>query len=211
MSKEVAKYLLDIQAVFLSPKDPFTWASGIKSPIYCDNRLVLSNVEARNVIENKIAKVIEEKYSSCTNVVGTATAGIAHSAIVAHLLQLPNSYVRASNKSHGRQNMIEGKITSSDKVVIIEDLISTGGSVLKVIETIESVGAEVLGVVSIFSYEMQGAKETLKDVDWTSLTNIHKLCDVAVEGNFITQGEKDQILKFIDNPSDKSWMESIEN
>ncbi len=211
MSKVVANHLLNIEAVFLKPNEPFTWASGIKSPIYCDNRLVLSNVEARNDIENELAKIIKSKYPECTNVVGTATAGIAHSSIVAHLLQLPNSYVRSSNKNHGRQNQIEGKIQSGDKVIVIEDLISTGGSVLKVCETIKSTGAEVLAVLSIFSYDMTKAKNAFDEagIKYESLTNIHELTDVAVSEGYISTIEQSQVLKFIANPSDERWMSNI--
>ncbi len=208
MSKKIAKHLLDIEAVFLSPKAPFTWASGIKSPIYCDNRLILSSVDARNDVENELAQIIKTKYPECTNVVGTATAGIAHSSIIAHLLQLPNAYVRSSSKEHGRQNQIEGKINSNDKVIVIEDLISTGGSVLKVCETIEKTGAEVLAVLAIFTYDMPKAKATFEqaNVQYQTLTNIKELTDVAVANQSISQNEQVQILKFTNNPSDESWM-----
>ncbi len=209
MDKLIAKHLLDIEAVFLSPKQPFTWASGIKSPIYCDNRLTLSNVKVRNDIESGLASLIKEKYPQCTNVVGTATAGIAHAAIVAHLLELPNSYVRSSNKEHGRQNLIEGRILKTDKVVIIEDLISTGGSVIKVAQTLQSMGIEVLGVVSIFSYQLQKGYDNFNDanIKYYSLSNIDVLTTVAVENNFISSEEKSQILAFIKKPNDESWID----
>ncbi len=208
MSKVIAKHLLDIEAVFLSVKEPFTWASGIKSPIYCDNRLTLSTVEVRNDIENGLANLIKEKYPECTNVVGTATAGIAHAAIVAHLLGLPNSYVRSSNKEHGRQNQIEGKILKTDKVVIVEDLISTGGSVIKVAKILEEMGIEVLGVISIFTYQLKKGTNNFKEanIEYSALTNIDTLVDVAVENNYINAKEKDQVLKFIQDPSDEGWL-----
>ncbi|MFV0499438.1 MAG: orotate phosphoribosyltransferase [Bacilli bacterium] len=208
MSKVIAKQLLDIEAVFLNVKSPFTWASGIKSPIYCDNRLILSEVEVRNSVENELAKLIKEMYPDCTNVVGTATAGIAHAAIVAHLLNLPNSYVRNSNKEHGRQNQIEGKIIQSDKVVIVEDLISTGGSVIKVANTLKKLGVEVLGVVSIFSYQLEKGLDNFakENLNYLSLTNINELVDVAVDNNYISAKEKTKILQFIKNPSDDSWI-----
>ncbi len=208
MNKEVAKHLLDIEAVFLSPSKPFTWASGIKSPIYCDNRLVLSHVEARNYIESALAEKIKEQYPECTCIVGTATAGIAHAAIVAHTLELPNAYVRSSNKEHGRQNQVEGRINKSDKVVVIEDLISTGGSVIKVVDVIHELGAEVLAVISIFSYDLQKGKDNFKNANckYQSLTNISELVDVAVEHSYINNSEKQQVLKFIEAPNSEDWM-----
>lgn len=208
MNKEVAKHLLDIEAVFLSPSKPFTWASGIKSPIYCDNRLVLSHVEARNYIESALAEKIKEQYPECTCIVGTATAGIAHAAIVAHTLELPNAYVRSSNKEHGRQNQVEGRINKSDKVVVIEDLISTGGSVIKVVDVIRELGAEVLAVISIFSYDLQKGKDNFKNANckYQSLTNISELVDVAVEHSYINNSEKQQVLKFIEAPNSEDWM-----
>ncbi len=208
MSKNIAKQLLDLEAVFLSPKKPFTWASGIKSPIYCDNRLILSDVGKRNLVENALSEIIKNNYPTCTNVVGTATAGISHSSIVAHILQLPNAYVRTSNKEHGRQNKIEGKISENDNVVVIEDLISTGGSVLKVCEEIKKTGANVLAVVSIFTYDMPKAKATFTEanIKYESLTNIHELTEVALRDDIITLNEQEQILTFIKNPSDESWM-----
>ncbi len=208
MNRVIAKHLLDIEAVFLNVKSPFTWASGIKSPIYCDNRLTLSNVTVRNDIEASMANLIKEKYPTCTNVVGTATAGIAHAAIVSHLLALPNAYVRSSNKEHGRQNQVEGKILKTDKVVIIEDLISTGGSVIKVANLLCEMGIEVLGVVSIFSYELKKGQDNFKkaNIEYTPLTNIDVLVDVAVENDYISAKEKTQVLKFIKDPSDESWI-----
>lgn len=204
----IAKHLLDIEAVFLNVKNPFTWASGIKSPIYCDNRLTLSNVDVRNDIENELAELIKTQYPQCTNVVGTATAGIAHAAIVAHILNLPTSYVRSSSKEHGRQNQIEGKILTTDKVVIVEDLISTGGSVIKVAKLLEEMGIEVLGVVSIFTYQLQKGIDNFKNanIKYNTLTNIDTLVEVAVENGYINSEEKKQILQFIKNPSDEAWI-----
>lgn len=205
MSKIIAKHLLEIEAVFLRVNDPFTWASGIKSPIYCDNRLTLSDVKVRNDVENELANTIKEHYPECTNVVGTATAGIAHAAIVAHLLNLPTSYVRSSNKDHGRQNLIEGKIKTTDKVVIVEDLISTGGSVIKVAQTLQEMGIEVLGVVSIFSYQLTKGYDNFKNanLEYHSLTNITELVEVAT----LEENDKAKVLKFVKNPSDSSWMD----
>lgn len=208
MEKTIAKHLLDIQAVFLNVKQPFTWASGIKSPIYCDNRLVLSHVKARKDVENSLVKLIEEKYPEVDVIVGTATAGIAHAAIIAHLLDKPNAYVRASSKDHGRQNQIEGKIEKNQKVVVVEDLISTGKSVIEVVKVLELQGIEVLGVVSIFTYQMTKGYDNFKEakIDYHSLTNIKTLLAVAVENNYITNQEQLQITKFITNPTDESWM-----
>lgn len=204
MNKTIAKHLLDIEAVFLNVKEPFTWASGIKSPIYCDNRLTLSDVKVRTDVENELASTIKKYYPQCTNVVGTATAGIAHAAIVAHILNLPTSYVRSSNKEHGRQNLIEGKINPTDKVVIIEDLISTGGSVIKVAQTLQEMGVEVLGVVSIFSYQLAKGYENFKNanIEYKSLTNIIELVEVAN----LEKKDQEKVLKFIENPNDDAWM-----
>lgn len=208
MEKQIAKHLLDIEAVFLNVEQPFTWASGIKSPIYCDNRLVLSNVEARNDVEIGLARLIRETYPEVDVIVGTATAGIAHAAIVAHLLNKPNAYVRSSSKGHGRQNQIEGKIEAKQKVVVVEDLISTGQSVIEVVKVLQENDIEVLGVVSIFTYQMQKGFDNFKEANmiYHSLTNLNTLLDVAVSFSYISKEEQQQILKFIKDPNDESWM-----
>ncbi len=196
---QVAELLLEIEAVFLSPKDLFTWASGIKSPIYCDNRLVLSNVKARTIIEKAIGDKVKETFSECDAVVGTATAGIGHAAIVAHLLELPNAYVRASSKDHGRQNKIEGKLLEGQKVVVIEDLISTGSSSIEVVKTLQALGIEVLGVVSIFTYGLKKAQDNFASVgvDYYSLANIEDLLAVATAKNYISASDTNIIEDFI--------------
>ena len=208
MKEQIAKDLLKIKAVFLRPDEPFTWASGIKSPIYCDNRLTLSDVDVRNDVENSFAKLIKEKYPEAEALMGTSTAGIAHAAISAHLLGLPMGYVRSSNKDHGRQNRIEGKLEQGEKVVVVEDLISTGGSVIDVVEALREAGAEVLGVVSIFTYGMKKGLDRLKEanVENTSLCDLDALLKVAVETGYIRQEDESRILKFRDNPSDESWI-----
>lgn len=203
MSKDIAKHLLNIEAVFLNANNPFVWSSGIVSPIYCDNRLILSNVDVRNQVEEGLAKLVIKHFPSCTNVVGTATAGIAHSAIVAHILKLKNAYVRTSVKKHGRSCKIEGTVSKDDLVVVVEDLISTGLSVLDVVKTIEETGTVVLGVVSIFSYELMDAKENFlkHGTIYKSLTNIYELCEVAVENKYISETDKKKVYKFIENSS----------
>ena len=208
MKEQIAKDLLKIKAVFLRPDEPFIWASGIKSPIYCDNRLTLSDVDVRNDVENSFAKLIKEKYPEAEALMGTSTAGIAHAAISAHLLGLPMGYVRSSNKDHGRQNRIEGKLEQGEKVVVVEDLISTGGSVIDVVEALREAGAEVLGVVSIFTYGMKKGLDRLKEanVENTSLCDLDALLKVAVETGYIRQEDESRILKFRDNPSDESWI-----
>ncbi len=209
-SKQVASELLRIKAVFLRPDEPFTWASGIKSPIYCDNRLILSNVKARDYIEKAFSELVKNKFKGVAVIVGTATAGIAHAAIIADILNLPMAYVRASNKAHGRQNLIEGKIEAGQKVVVIEDLISTAKSSIKVCENLLEAGAEVLGIASIFTYKMQKAKDNLENNNLIS----HSLCDLdslveqAVTEHYINEQEKESILKFRDNPSDESWIKT---
>ncbi len=206
--KSVASELLRIQAVFLSPKEPFTWASGIKSPIYCDNRLILSDVEARNYLENSFAKMLKEKYPNVEMIMGTATAGIAHAAIVADILGLPMGYVRSSNKSHGRENVIEGRFEKGAKIVVIEDLISTASSSIKAAESLRENGAEVLGIASIFTYNMKKAEDNLNKANLSnhSLSNLDLLLDVAVNRDYITDTEKEQIIKFRNNPDDESWI-----
>ena len=208
MKEQIAKDLLKIKAVFLRPDEPFIWASGIKSPIYCDNRLTLSDVDVRNDVENSFAKLIKEKYPEAEALMGTSTAGIAHAAISAHLLGLPMGYVRSSNKDHGRQNRIEGKLEQGEKVVVVEDLISTGGSVIDVVEALREAGAEVLGVVSIFTYGMKKGLDRLKEanVENTSLCDLDALLKVAVQTGYIREEDESRILKFRDNPSDESWI-----
>ena len=208
MKEQIAKDLLKIKAVFLRPDEPFTWASGIKSPIYCDNRLTLSDVDVRNDVENSFAKLIKEKYPEAEALMGTSTAGIAHAAISAHLLGLPMGYVRSSNKDHGRQNRIEGKLEQGEKVVVVEDLISTGGSVIDVVEALREAGAQVLGVVSIFTYGMKKGLDRLKEanVENTSLCDLDALLKVAVQTGYIRKEDESRILKFRDNPGDESWI-----
>lgn len=205
---DVAKGLLSIQAVFLRPKEPFTWASGIKSPIYCDNRLILTAPKVRTLVEDSLAKVIKENFPDVQVLMGTATAGIAHAAIVADKLNLPMGYVRSSAKDHGRVNRIEGKLERGQKVVVVEDLISTAGSSLEVVDCLKEAGAEVLGLVSIFTYGIKKGLERLKekDVKAVSLSNLDTLVQVAVQENYITSQDKDKVLCFRDNPSDESWI-----
>ena len=208
ISRKVAKELLKIEAVFLRPDDPFTWASGIKSPIYCDNRLTLTAPETRTVIEESMAQVIRENYSDVEVLMGTSTAGIAHAAITGHIMGLPMGYVRGSAKDHGRTNQIEGRLEPGQKVVVVEDLISTAGSVLETVEALRNAGAEVLGIVSIFTYGMKKGIDRMaeKDVKNISLSNLDVLVDVAVEDGYIRPEDKDRLLKFRDDPSDESWM-----
>ena len=204
----IAKDLLKIKAVFFRPNEPFTWASGIKSPVYCDNRLTLTAPEVRNDVENALAKTIKENYPEAEVLMGTSTAGIAHAAITAHILDMPMGYVRSGNKDHGRQNRIEGKLEAGDKVVIVEDLISTGGSVIEVAEALREAGAEVLGIVSIFTYGMQKgldrlAAANLKNV---SLTNFDVIAKVAAETGYIEEEDVSRLIAFRNNPSDESWI-----
>ncbi|MBN1777407.1 MAG: orotate phosphoribosyltransferase [Clostridiales bacterium] len=210
MKRKIAKALLSIQAVFLRPQEPFTWASGIKSPIYCDNRLTLSYPKVRQKIENALQKVIETEYPGCEALYGTSTAGIPHAAIVAQMMGLPMGYVRAGEKSHGRNNRIEGKLEKGQKVVVIEDLISTAGSVIEVVETLREAGAEVLGIASIFTYGMQLSVSRLEaaNVKNVSLSDLDTLADVAVGLNYITKKQKKALLRFRDNPADESWMQT---
>lgn len=208
MDKTIAKGLLSIGAVFFRPDEPFTWASGIKSPVYCDNRLILTAPKVRDSVEEAIANTIKEKYPECEVLMGTSTAGIAHAAIAAHLLDLPMGYVRGGAKDHGRNNKIEGKLEANQKVVVIEDLISTGGSVIEVVETLREAGAEVLGVVSIFTYGMQKGLDRLKEanVENTSLTNFDVIAEVAAEESYIKEEDIARLIKFRDNPGDESWI-----
>ena len=208
VKRMIAEDLLAIKAVFLRPDDPFTWASGIKSPIYCDNRLTLSDVRVRDDVENSFAKLIAEKYPESEVLMGTSTAGIAHAAITGHLMKLPMGYVRSSSKDHGRGNQIEGKLEAGDKVVVVEDLISTGGSVIEVVEALRQAGAEVLGIVSIFTYGMKKGLDRLKEanIENTSLCDLDALLKVAVESGYIRRDDEAKILAFRDNPSDESWI-----
>lgn len=209
-AKDVSKALLDIKAVFLRPMEPFTWASGIKSPIYCDNRLTLGDIKTRKLIEKALADTVKEYYPECEVVMGTSTAGIPHAAYVSDILSLPMGYVRSSNKSHGRENKIEGADPNGKKVVVVEDLISTGGSCAEVVLALREAGANVLGVVSIFTYTLQKGVDTFKEIDCEnhSLADIKTLVSVAVENNYISEKESAMILKFISNPSDVSWINS---
>ncbi|MDE6754157.1 MAG: orotate phosphoribosyltransferase [Muribaculaceae bacterium] len=207
-AKKVAAELLGIKAVFLSPANPFTWASGIKSPIYCDNRLILTAPKARKVVEEAIAATVKDKFPEAEVLMGTSTAGIAHAAIAAWILDMPMGYVRSGNKDHGRGNRIEGKLEKGQKVVVIEDLISTAGSCIEVVEALREAGADVLGVVSIFTYGMQKGIDRLAAANVTnySLSNFDTLCEVAVEEKYITPEEEVKLKKFMANPSDESWM-----
>lgn len=204
----IAKDLLKIGAVFFRPDEPFTWASGIKSPVYCDNRLTLTAPDVRNDVENAIAETVEREFPDAQVLMGTSTAGIAHAAIAAHILGLPMGYVRSGNKDHGRQNRIEGRLDAGEKVVVIEDLISTGGSVIEVVDALREAGAVVLGVVSIFTYGMQKGIDRLAaaKVRNVSLTNFDEICVVAAENGYIAPADIDRLKHFRDDPSDESWM-----
>lgn len=204
----IARHLLSIGAVFLRPDEPFVWASGIKSPIYCDNRLILTAPEARNEVEQAIADTVRREYPEAQVLMGTATAGIAHAAIAAHLLGLPMGYVRSGSKDHGRRNQIEGKLTPGEKVVVIEDLISTGGSVLDTVAALRAAGAEVLGVISIFTYGMAKGRQRLAEagVKCVSLTDLDTIAQVGAQQGYITQGDVARLLAFRDDPSDENWI-----
>ncbi len=208
MEKQIAGALLSIGAVFLRPEEPFTWASGIKSPIYCDNRLTLTAPEVRDQVENGLMEVIRREYPDVEVLMGTSTAGIAHAAIVAHMMHLPMGYVRGGNKDHGRQNRIEGKLEKGQKVVVVEDLISTGGSVIDVVEALREAGAEVLGIASIFTYGMQKGLDRLAaaGVKNVSLSNFDMLVQVAAEKGYIRPEQVERLIRFRNNPSDESWM-----
>ena len=208
MEKEIAKALLGIKAVFLRPDEPFTWASGIKSPIYCDNRLILTAPEARDLVEKSIAEKVKEYYPEAEVLMGTSTAGIAHAAIAAHIIGMPMGYVRGSAKDHGRNNRIEGRLEPGQKVVVIEDLISTGGSCIDVVEALREAGAVVLGVISIFTYGMKKGLERLAaaNVENHSLSNFNTLVEVAAEEKYIAPEDVERLRLFMSNPSDESWM-----
>lgn len=208
METKIAKDLLSIEAIFLKPDDPFTWASGIKSPIYCDNRLTLTAPIVRNDVEEGLANLIQENYAGAEVIMGTSTAGIAHAAITADILGLPMGYVRGSSKDHGRKNQIEGRLIPGQKVVVIEDLISTGGSVIDVVNVLREAGANVLGIASIFTYNMQKSKDALAEanVKNISLSNFDVMVDVAAENGYIKPEDKERLIKFRNNPSDESWI-----
>ena len=209
ISSRVAQGLLSIGAVFLRPQEPFTWASGIKSPIYCDNRLILTAPAVRETVERAIADTVHREFPQAEVLMGTATAGIAHAAIAAHLLGLPMGYVRSGSKDHGRKNQIEGRLEAGQRVVVIEDLISTGGSVLEVVEVLRQAGAEVLGIASIFTYGMRKSVERLAEaqVKNVSLTDLDTVAQVAAEEGYIRTEDQARLLAFRDNPSDTRWIQ----
>ncbi len=209
MEKRIAKDLLSIKAVFFRPDEPFPWASGIKSPVYCDNRLTLTAPAVRTDIENGLATLIKEHYPEAEVLMGTSTAGIAHAAITAHILDMPMGYVRSGKKDHGRQNQIEGRLEKGQKVVVVEDLISTGGSVLEVVDVLREAGAEVLGVVSIFTYGMAKGIARLKEanVKNVSLTNFDVIAEIAAEEGYIRTADVARLIAFRNNPSDESWIQ----
>lgn len=210
MKRKIAEHLLNIQAVFLSPDKPFVWASGIKSPIYCDNRITLSDHLVRADIEKGLAELIIRNYPQCEVIMGTSTAGIAHAAITAHILGLPMGYVRSSAKDHGRGNRIEGRLFPGQKTVVIEDLISTAGSVIDTVEALREEEAQVLGIASIFTYGMAKGIQRLKEtnVQNISLTDFDTIIEVACEKGYIKQNDKNKLLTFRDNPSDEGWIEA---
>ncbi len=208
MKELIAKDLLKIKAVFLRPEEPFIWASGIKSPVYCDNRLTLSDVQVRGDVENGLAKLVQENFPEAQALMGTSTAGIAHAAITAHIMGLPMGYVRGGNKDHGRQNRIEGRLEKGEKVVVVEDLISTGGSVIEVVNALREEGAEVLGIVCIFTYGMKRGIDRLADagVKAVSLTDFDTVARVAAQEGYISKDDVERLIAFRDNPSDESWI-----
>lgn len=210
IAKIVAQNLLKIKAVFLRPNEPFTWASGIKSPIYCDNRLILTAPESRDIVEKAIAETVKKEYPEAEALFGTSTAGIAHAAIAGHILGMPMGYVRGSSKDHGRNNKIEGKLDKGTKVVVIEDLISTGGSCIDVVDALREAGAEVLGIVSIYTYGMKKGLERLKEanVKNVSLTDFDTVIEVAAETGYIEKDDVNRLKAFKDNPSDESWIKA---
>jgi len=208
LKKTIARDLLSIQAVFFRPDEPFIWASGIKSPVYCDNRLTLTFPAIRDDVENGLASIIQEKYPDVEVLMGTSTAGIAHAAIVGHIMNLPMGYVRSGAKDHGRQNQIEGRLEAGQKVVVVEDLISTGGSCIEVVKVLREAGAEVLGIVSIFTYGMKKGLDRLKEaeIENTSLTDFDTIAQTAAEENYIRPSDVARLIAFRDNPSDESWI-----
>ncbi len=208
LNKLIAKDLLKIKAVFFRPEEPFIWASGIKSPVYCDNRLTLTSVDVRNDVENGLAELIKTNYPETEVLMGTSTAGIAHAAITGHIMGLPMGYVRGSAKDHGRQNQIEGRLEAGQKVVVVEDLISTGGSVIEVVDVLREAGAEVLGIVSIFTYNMKKSKDRLAEanVKNVSMTDFDTIAQVAAEEGYIKEEDIKRLIAFRNNPSDESWI-----
>ena len=208
LDKLIARDLLSIRAVFFRPEEPFTWASGIKSPVYCDNRLILTAPAVRNTVEQAIADTVKKEYPECEALFGTSTAGIAHAAIAGHILGMPMGYVRSGNKDHGRQNRIEGKLVPGQKVVVVEDLISTGGSVIEVVDALREAGAEVLGIVAIFTYGMKKGIERLAaaDAKCVTLTDFDTIAEVAAEEGYIAPADIARLKAFRDNPSDESWI-----
>lgn len=211
--RKIAKDLLKIKAVFFRPNEPFTWASGIKSPVYCDNRLTLTDVEVRNDVEQGLAQIIRENYPDAEVLMGTSTAGIAHAAITGHIMNLPMGYVRSGAKDHGRQNRIEGRLEKGQKVVVVEDLISTGGSVIEVVDALREAGAEVLGIASIFTYGMKKGLERLAnaDVKNISLTDFDAIAEVAAEDGYIKSDDIARLIAFRNNPSDESWIKPVKD
>ena len=211
MKETIAKDLLKIKAVFFSPNKPFTWASSIKSPVYCDNRLTLTSPEVRNDVENALAEVVKKNYPDAEVLMGTSTAGIAHAAITAHILNMPMGYVRSGAKDHGRKNRIEGELKPGQKVVVIEDLISTGGSVIDVVEALREAGAEVIGIASIFTYGMKKGLKRLAEanVKNISLTDFDTIASVAASEGYIAKEDIERLLAFRDNPQDESWIGEI--
>lgn len=208
LRETIAQDLLKIKAVFLRPEEPFIWASGIKSPVYCDNRLTLTSPEVRTDVENGLAQLIRENYPDAEVLMGTSTAGIAHAAITAHIMGLPMGYVRSGAKDHGRQNQIEGKLDKGQKVVVVEDLISTGGSVLEVVDVLRAAGAQVLGIVSIFTYGMQKGLTRLSEANVmnVSLTDLDCVTEVAAKNGYIRPDDRERLIAFRNNPSDESWI-----
>ena len=208
MKEKIAKDLLRIKAVFLRLDEPFIWASGIKSPVYCDNRLTLAYPDVRNNIENGLVKLINENYPDVQSLMGTSTAGIAHAAISAHILNIPMGYVRSGSKDHGRKNQIEGKIARGEKVVVVEDLISTGGRVIEVVDVLRKSGADVIGIVSIFTYNMKKSIERFNEsnIKNISLTDFDSITKVAVQEGYIDKSDIQKLISFRDNPSDESWI-----
>ena len=206
--RKIAKDLLSIKAVFFRPDEPFTWASGIKSPVYCDNRLTLTSVPVRNDVENGLAELIRKEYPDAEVLMGTSTAGIAHAAITGHLLGMPMGYVRGSSKDHGRKNQVEGQLLPGQKVVVVEDLISTGGSVIEVVNVLREAGADVLGIVSIFTYGMEKGLKRLEEANVRniSLTNFDVIAEVAAEEGYISKEDVQRLIAFRNNPSDESWI-----
>ena len=204
----IAEDLLSIGAVFLRPEEPFTWASGIKSPVYCDNRLTLTAPEVRTDVEESLAYTIKEKFPEAEVLMGTATAGIAHAAIAAHLMGLPMGYVRSGAKDHGRGNQIEGKLEPGQKVVVVEDLISTGGSCIDAVNVLREAGADVLGVVSIMTYGMKKGIDRMAEagIEWVSLTNFDEVAAAAADNGYISADDISRLMAFRDNPSDESWI-----